>query len=407
MSGPIVMMMLDSLADAYVQRGDAPYFQSRIPDGNYVSLKSLFAFEGIMAAVITGKWPDDTGVFARFAYGPSESVQRLNPLRALNLVDKHAYYADGERRDSRQNFPAVKAVRKLLKKYWITGGFNNLTPYGRLPLALAHHFRYSMILGAYDQTLQLAGYQTLFGLADQLKKPKFYFYGKLGDAKCRLEQAGNLNDYGIIFIHTWSHLDTEGHNFGPEADEIRQMTRDCDTELSQFLPWLETRAEDASCVLFADHGMHPVHSTIDVGDLVTQAINGEGALVFVDSTAVRAWGTEAQIERVRTRMTGVDGVQILAQSDLEARRAYFPSHEYGELFAVAAPGHVFAPDYFVGWDLRKGMHGYFQDSDWLRPALLWYGPAFHGNSITPKNMTDIHTLAESAMILKTGETQRA
>ncbi len=408
------MMMLDSLADAYVRRGDTPFFSSLIPSGRYADIESLFAFEGIMAAVITGHKPSETGVFARFAYGPSGSVMRRNPLRVLNFINRHAYFADGERRDGRQNFPLVKAVRKVLKKYWITGGFNNLTPYGRLPLALAHQFRYSMVLGAYDRTLQLNGFETLFGRAAREGRGGLFHYGRLADARARLERTPDLDSHAIIFLHTWSHLDTRGHDLGPESDELRAMTRDCDAELSEFLPWLQVRLPDASFILFADHGMHPVTKTIDVGAHVSAAIDGRGPLVFVDSTAVRAWGSEDELRALSEDLSGREGVSVLSEDDLRGRGAFFPGGEYGQLFAAAEPGFVFAPDYFAGapdhlagckpW---KGMHGYFRDTQWLRPSLLWFGPAFETGpaGFTPRVMTDIWKLAMHAMDAREGNSR--
>lgn len=397
------MIMLDSLADAYVSRGDAPFFSSLVPRGGYAAVESLFAFEGIMAAVITGRWPQETGVFARFAYGPDQSVMRRNPLRVLNLVNRHAYYADGERRDGRQNFPLVKAVRKLLKAYWITGGFNNLTPYGRLPLALAHQFRYSMELGAYDRTLDLNGFETLFGRAARAGRLGMFKYGGLREARERLERTSALESYSVIFLHTWSHLDTRGHDLGPESDDLREMTRECDRELSEFLPWLEQKLPSASFILFADHGMHPVTQTIDVGEHVEAAIDGRGPLVFVDSTAVRAWGSQERLSALKGSLAGSPGVRALAEQHLRARGAWFPGGEYGELFLAAEPGYVFAPDYFVGYEPRKGMHGYFDDTAWLRPAVLWFGEAFErGQPLRPVTMPDIWKLASHAMDAQDG-----
>lgn len=398
-SGPVVLMMLDSLADTYIKRGDTPYLASRLPDGRYADIESLFAFEGIMAAVMTGKWPDETGVFARFAYGPSKSVMRHNPLRAMMLIDRHAYYADGERRDGRQNFPLIKAVRKALKKWWITGGFNNLTPYGRIPLALSTQFRYSMILGAYDHTLELGGHETFFGRCRRQGQKCLFHYGTLPSARKRLEEIPDLAEYGIVFVHTWSHLDTRGHDFGPESDDLRRMTRDCDQELSEFLPWMEHKLPEASFILFADHGMHPVHTAIDVSPIVERAIDGSGPIVFVDSTAVRAWGAARDLAELGDRLDGIQGVSVLTGDDLKARHAWFPDGEYGRLFAVAEPGYVFTPDFFVGWEPRKGMHGYYQDTSWLRPSLFWYGQAFDGlpAGFNPENMTDVWRLADHAL----------
>lgn len=399
-SGPLVMMMLDSLADAYVQRGDAPFYSSLVPRGTYVSLESLFAFEGIMAAVLTGRWPDETGVFARFAYGPDRSVMRHNPLRALNLIDRHAYNANGARRDGRQNAIPVKAVRKVLQKFWYSGGgFNNLGPYGGVPLGLAHKFCYGMTLGAYDRTMELAGHETLFGKARRLGLKGYFHYGELPEARAYLERIPDLQDAGVILIHTWTRLDLSGHEHGPESDFIREMTRDCDSHLRDFLNWLEPRLPDASYVLFADHGMHSVDTVTDVTDVVEDAIDGTGPLVFVDSTAVRAWGEQDQLEALAEKLSAFPQARVLGEPELRKRHTWFDDFSYGQLFVAADPGSIFVPDFFEGWKNRKGMHGYFQDTPWLRPSMLWYGPAFQAGDVefTPDNMTDVFRVADFAL----------
>lgn len=393
------MMLLDSLGDAYVRRGDAPFYSSRVSGGSYAAMESLFAFEGVMAAALTGRWPDETGVFARFAYGPEESVMRRNPLRILNLIDRHAYYANGERRDGNQNFILVKAIRKALRKWWWTGGFNNLSPYGGVPLAVADRFRYCMVLGAFDQTLELAGFETIFGKCRRLGLKKAFHYGELPRARAFLEGLGELSEYGVILLHTWTQLDLSGHEFGPHSEEIRAMVRRCDGELREFVTWLESRLPDASFVMFADHGMDEVRETMDVTDIVEEAIDGKGPTVFVDSTAVRAWGKPEELGRLADRLSAFQGAVVLSDDDLRARHAYFPDAEYGQLFVVAEPGYIFIPDYFEGWKPRKGMHGYFRDTEWLRPSLAWYGPAFESSPVSfqPAAMPDVFRLADHAL----------
>ncbi len=397
--GPVVLMLLDSLADAYVKRGDAPFYTSKLVEGQYTDIDSLFAFEGVMAAALCGRWPDETGVFARFAYGPEQSVMRKNPLRVLNLIDRHAYYADGERRDGRQNFVGVKAVRKALRKWWITGGFNNLGPYGRVPMALAHNFRYCMILGTFDKTMELAGYETLFGRAERFGKKGVSFYGELPRAKEFLSSLPSMSSLGVILIHTWSKLDMGGHEHGPDSEDIRRIVRSCDDDLSNFLPWLERQLPEASFVLFADHGMEPVHTTIDVSPVVTDAIDGKGPLVFVDSTAVRAWGAPDELDDLAKRLKKYEGTQVLGEAELKLRHAWFPDNDYGQLIVAVAPGYIFVPDYFESWKPRKGMHGYYQDTPWVRPSLFWYGPAFRDKRIDfqPQDMTDVWRLADHAL----------
>ncbi len=397
-SGPLVMILLDSLADAYVRRGDASYYCSRMAGGQYRPLESLFAFEGVMASALTGRWPDETGVFARFAYGPEQSVMRRNPLRALNLVDRHAYYANGERRDGRQNFILVKAVRKALRKWWITGGFNNLSPYGGVPLALADRFRYCMMLGAFDRLSSIGGFQTLFGRCEQTGAPKTFFYGDLPSARAHIQRLGGPEAFAFILVHTWTPHDLGGHEFGPEGEGLRAITRACDQDLRDFTGWMESAAPGASFVMFADHGMHAVQRSVDVTDIVEEAIDRKGPLVFVDSTAVRAWGSPDELARLAGRITARGGSRVLSEDELKRRHGWFPEGEYGQLFVAAEPGCIFVPDFFEGWKPRKGMHGYYDDTEWLRPSLLWFGPAFDGKpALEPRALPDVWKVADQAL----------
>jgi hypothetical protein len=53
------------------------------------------------------------------------------------------------------------------------------------------------------------------------------------------------------------------------------------------------------------------------------------------------------------------------------------------------------------------MHGYFRDTQWLRPSLLWFGPAFETGpaGFTPRVMTDIWKLAVHAMDAREGNSR--
>lgn len=397
--GPLVILMLDSLAVEYVERGYVPFFQSLTAEGQFRSLESLFAFDGVMAAAMTGRWPDETGVFARFAYGPKGSVMRHNPLRALNVLDPLAYYASGERRDEKPNAPPVKAVRKILRKYWMNGGLSNISNYARIPLALAHKFRYAMTLNKFENTLQIAGHETIYGKTHRLGRKSLFQYAPLPDARRKLETLPDLQDYGLLFVHTWGHLDSSGHDYGPASAEIRAMAGECDQQLAGFVQWLRARLPDTSFIMFADHGMHEVHTTLDVENVVNDAITGKGPLVFIDSTAVRAWGGGDGLSRLALRLAEMPGVRVLSDEDLKARHAFFPEREYGEMMAVAEPGYVFSPDFFEGPKRRVGMHGYFDDTNWLRPSLLWFGPAFDGSPapFDPVAIPDVWRLADHAL----------
>ncbi|MCC6484318.1 MAG: alkaline phosphatase family protein [Armatimonadetes bacterium] len=396
---PLVMLLLDSLSAEYVEREYVPFFRSLIPEGEFRSLKSLFAFDGVMATVMTGRWPDETGVFGRFAYGPRESVMRYNPLRALNLLDKQAYYASGERRDERPNAWPVKLVRKLLRRYWLDGALSNISNYARMPMALAHNFRYAMTLNKFDEMPSISGHETIYGKATRQGRKSFFHYAPLPDAQTKLEAIPDIENYALIFVHTWGHLDSSGHDFGPASAEIRAMAGQCDQQLAEFVAWLRKRVPDASFIMFADHGMHEVHTTHDVGPIVNDAISGQGPLVFVDSTAVRAWGNEGELLKLSERLSGLPGVRVLSDEDLIANHAFFPQREYGEMMAVAYPGYVFSPDFFEGPKKRLGMHGYLEDTNWLRPSLLWFGPAFDTlpSDVQLQVMPDIWRLADHAL----------
>lgn len=125
------------------------------------------------------------------------------------------------------------------------------------------------------------------------------------------------------------------------------------------------RGADLSVIVAGDHGMRDVARVVDPRPLLRHL----SLRSFVDSTFLRLWGKDHELEAVRKRLdeSGVPA-RFLGRDDLTRRGAPTEGSPYGDAVVVADEGTVFSPSFVGG--VPRAMHGYDIDAPSARAALL-------------------------------------
>ncbi len=185
----------------------------------------------------------------------------------------------------------------------------------------------------------------------------------------RTEEARNVRelmdalggDDDVLFLYT-AELDAMMHRLGVEAEPVGRRLRVWEDRLERIVTQAHRAGRDPRVVLLSDHGMTPVHRTVDVAALV--AARGvrrrRDDAWFLDSTMVRLWGRPAFAEAVGEALREADAGDLLDDATLERWGCRFPDGAYGESVVLARPGILIVPSY-MGSTPVAAMHGYDPD----------------------------------------------
>lgn len=165
----------------------------------------------------------------------------------------------------------------------------------------------------------------------------------------------------------FSDVDSEAHDYGPDAPEVDAAIRAMDAILGRLLDGLEQLAvgEHVNVVLVSDHGMAPVPAgqvvyLEDYADLggIRVIANSTQALLYFDGDETRRW---AAYDVLRER---VPNAEVHLREELPHRWHYAESRRVGEVVVTTEPGWLIREARGQrGWS-GGGMHGW---DPYLRP----------------------------------------
>ena len=84
----------------------------------------------------------------------------------------------------------------------------------------------------------------------------------------------------------FSDVDSNGHYFGPDAEETKKSVLEIDTALGQLNDFIRKQKMDVQIVVVSDHGMKMIDKVVDLSDLISMKkfkTSGKGALVSLYS----------------------------------------------------------------------------------------------------------------------------
>jgi hypothetical protein len=120
--------------------------------------------------------------------------------------------------------------------------------------------------------------------------------------------------------------------------------------IDRFLAALQhrCRAADTILVLLSDHGHEPVRGVVDlVQALASLGLGNIEFSLFLELSLVRFWCHSARArERIPALLRSIPQVQLLSAADLAQYHLDFSDGRYGEIIAIAEPGHIFFPHDF-------------------------------------------------------------
>lgn len=173
--------------------------------------------------------------------------------------------------------------------------------------------------------------------------------------------AGKAPDLTFLYC---AELDGIMHREGPLGASAEPSFKRIAENIQRARESLGRDGARLTTVVVGDHGMAKVGVFVDPRKLLNRVSDMR---LFVDSTMLRAWGSESQLGRLRLEIekAGWDG-KWLDEEQLAARQVP-QNHLFGRAMFVLPEGAIFAPSFLGG--RVSGMHGYDIDSACARAAL--------------------------------------
>lgn len=191
------------------------------------------------------------------------------------------------------------------------------------------------------------------------------------------------------------NLDSVMHKYGPEGPEVEKKIRWLEQQVLDTWKLAERVYDDVSLYVISDHGMAPVHDSIDLIRKVeeTGLQYGKDYISFYDSTMARFWFKNRNAEETITRLlNSIREGRIVSEEELREMHVYFEDHRFGELIFLMDEGILINPSY-MGIQVIPGMHGY-------HPLAKHSYAMIAGNKEIPDNIesiTDIRKVMEKEL----------
>jgi len=387
----LILVQLDALSYSYFGPQYTPFLHQFAQDAASGRLQTMLAYDGINASIFTGTWPSKHGIWMRFLRDSRHSPLRFSPFRPLGAIVKQKYLVDCRRQDSKSNSLMIRGLRRVFQSLnprhpLFSGGF------AKIPLEYAHHFGYSIASETFLEYDFYNGQKTIFGILREHGLSSSYFFGEIESATSYFRAHSDVEKHDLIIVHTLGSLDQVSHKYGPFDSTTLSFVRYQDSLIAKFVQTIYDVAgspDDLHFIFFSDHGMTEVTRHVDISAFLKASLARKRMVIFVDSTMVRIWGNQKDLDYAREYLTRLDCGKILTKGDLKRLRIDFRDNRYGDLIFLARPGTVFIPDYFHGFERVKGMHGYEPGPVELDAVIILKGPSVPSVSIDKARMVDI------------------
>jgi len=355
MKKKVVLVLLDACRGDYISEGNTPFLANAVERGRYY--KSLIPSYGFCerTEILVGLDAKESGCFTAFGYNPGKSPYRnfRYIFRFLGLVET-----------SIKSVFLSKVLRRLI---WEIFSFKKDAFYpARIPLRYVPDFALTEdgILNhieGHGQSVYQKCKNPYLGATTSLSS---FISGTDQD---RLDSVLNAIDQDYDFYPTYiSVLDSVGHVYGPESEQMKEALSTADAQLQSFYEKLRLSKDSPTLVICGDHGMSPVLHKVDIEKVVHEFKKEENLSdeisIFLDSTMARFWCDFeiTQIENLKKAITDLYGnLGYFVEKENYALEGIPDSRMYGDLIWLCREGVVISPDYFTQADKNiLGMHGY-------------------------------------------------
>jgi hypothetical protein len=179
--------------------------------------------------------------------------------------------------------------------------------------------------------------------------------GKLAD----LHRALETGEIDLAYI-SLGRLDALMHAKGTKTPAITELLQWYHERIEELHTLASRHFDPVELFVFTDHGMHDIHTGVDLIQEVrgTGLVEGEDYVAFYDSTMGRFWtlserGRDGLHQLLQDHPSG----RILSPAELQELGVFFPDAQYGDLIFLLHPGRQIAPSY-MGRKAIAGMHGF-------------------------------------------------
>jgi len=379
------LVYIDACRYDYITRENTPFLYELAKEGVFRRVETVPGFTQ-EAAMMTGKYPDETGFFTWYRYAPSSSpFLWLRPFGFLGFLREFRFY-----------YPIKVGVRKVTSL--ITN--REYQDPAFVPLRVLPYF----------ENISALLPQGLPNLASLCRLAKYdcfeqtVVYGYIGSKTCGalfdpiVKSVESKHPSDLYIIHV-GDLDGVGHKFGPHPELFQQSLRGIDSWISKTYR-VARRSFNCNFIVTSDHGMFEVESGIDVEDRLRHLPLKvpDDYIYFLDSTVARFWFSNERAGRLVTeQLSRIPNGHILTQDEKERLHINFKENTYGELFFWLDKGSLIFPSFFqsIATEKTNGMHGYLGDSE---GALIVYSEENNVGEFTKKDvipLTDVFCITRA------------
>ena len=339
-----LILYIDALGYNFINEENTPFIYKYGKDNSLLKLKTLFGYTAIENTFITGRLPNETGIWTEFVLKKNYIGKILKLIPLSNNLLSYPY-----------------ALLSYLKGHTFLSKLHNI------PRKYFDKFTSSVTEGLwkreYFQNKKFVYYGWPFFVINN--KTEIEFIKRSDDYKVKKFISYFNNDIDVYFIHTVD-LDKTMHQYGTKSEETVKELKKQDNYVSLMVNEFESRFKDCKVIIWSDHGFMDIKDHINILDEIK---NIKDLVYFIDSTMARFWVKEKNKKELIEKLSKIKNGHILT---LEEKKNYnMPlSKEYGEIIFVADPGYLILPNFYQGNNPVKGMHGYMSDKDYLDAFLI-------------------------------------
>lgn len=326
---------MDAMPFRLFNKENVPFIYEFSNKGSIARLKTLLAYTGIEHCFATGKEPDETGIWTRFAYNEKS---RLKIFKYLPLPRKILDY-----------LIALKLYIQGSK--FLSMGYN-------IPRRLFDKFDVSVTHGLWqNEFFQKSGF-IYYGWPFFVKNNKVQLDIFTREESYKVNKLiKEFNEkIDLYFIHLVD-LDKVMHEYGVESLESKRKMKEQDKLIKEMATkFIERFGGNNKIVIWSDHGFLDVKGVVDVKNKIPGEITA-----FYDSTIARFWFRNDIEKRIVVGiLKNIENGRVL--SNEERLKYKIPmSRKYGDVLFISDPGYLILPNYHQGNKRIKGMHGYMPD----------------------------------------------
>ena len=341
----LIIICLDSFKYEYLEKTE--FLRKFAEKNQYGKLQPIFGYTGITISLLTGKTPEEHGIFTSMKFSENSNLKKYGILSTFDNTS----FEKSARTAINLHFNLMNFLKK--KKLY------KIPPC--LPLNKIKYFDFSQKENFYDKNAfkfpSLFDYIRKKGIdfsynewpihaTSRKRKIDLFMNNDKNKVKKLLKR---IKKYPITWVHLWD-LDTITHKYGPDSKEVERKIKEIDETCKKII----TTNKDANFLFWSDHGMVPITEIINL----KKEVDLKNCLYFLDSTLARFWfNSEEKKAKVIEQLKKLPG-KILTKKDMKELDVNFENKKYGDLIFLANPGVLIFPNFWNKYAPEKSMHGY-------------------------------------------------